>query len=99
MNTRTYKYFIALSARTGILLFALSFSLFAQGKNPVILIPGLSGSELRTKDTNERVWFKTIKSKSADLRLPIAADVTKMHDGLIATDVLREVKIGIFPGI
>ena len=97
MNKRTLRNSISYSARTGIALVALSISLFAQGKNPLILIPGLSGSELRTKDTNERVWFKTFRSKSEDLQLPIAADPTKLHDNLIATDVLRSVKIGIFP--
>ena len=99
MNQRVCKKFVALRARTGILLVALSFSLFAQGKNPIILVPGLSGSELRNKITNERIWFKAVKSKSEDLRLPILADVTKMHDDLVASDILREVKIGIFPGI
>ncbi|MEP6787868.1 MAG: hypothetical protein ABJB40_05520 [Acidobacteriota bacterium] len=99
MNKRQRKNYIGIGARLAILLFALSSSLLAQGKNPIILIPGLSGSELRNKTTNERIWFKAVKSKSEDLRLPILADVTKMHDDLIASDILREVKIGIFPGI
>jgi pimeloyl-ACP methyl ester carboxylesterase len=77
----------------------LCISAFAQGKNPVILIPGLTGSELRHSETKERVWFKTFQSKSEDLRLPLATDPTKMRDKLIATDVLREVKISIFPGV
>lgn len=85
--------------RTSLLLFVLSFSLFAQGKNPVILIPGLTGSELKHKDTGERVWYKTFKSKSEDLRLPLSANVTNVHDNLIPGDILRTVKIGIFPGI
>lgn len=83
--------------KIGLLILALSLSLLAQGKNPVILIPGLSGSELRQKETNERVWFRTFKSKSEDLRLPITADPIKSRDRLVATDVLRTVKIGIFP--
>jgi pimeloyl-ACP methyl ester carboxylesterase len=74
-------------------------ALLAQGKNPVILIPGLSGSELRHKGSSDRVWFKTFKSKSEDLRLPIEEDPTKMGDSLTATDVLRGVKIGIFPSM
>ena len=80
-----------------ILLTALSATLLAQGKNPVILIPGLTGSELRHKVTNEKVWFKTFKSKSEDLRLPLVADPTTAHDDLIATDAVRTVKIGILP--
>ncbi len=90
---RKLRNFISYSARFCVLLFALSFSLFAQGKNPVILIPGLAGSELRHKDTKEKLWFKTFKSKSEDLRLPIFADPTKSRDDLIATDAVRSVKI------
>ncbi len=97
MAKQKLRYSIAFSARISILLLALSFSLFAQGKNPVIFVPGLSGSELRHKVTNERVWFKTFKSKSEDLRLPISADFGKNRDNLIAGDVLREIKISVFP--
>jgi len=85
--------------RLGVIIAVCAMSLFAQGKNPMILIPGLSGSELRNAETKERVWFKTFKSKSEDLQLPLLADPTKTSDKLIATDVLREVKIGIFPGV
>lgn len=97
MNRRQTVDLIARGARIGFLLIGLSISLFAQGKNPVILIPGLSGSELRHKTTNERVWFRAVKSKSEDLRLPISADITSAHDDLIPTDVLRSIKLGIFP--
>ena len=88
---------VAFCAQVGIFVFALSYAVFAQGKNPVILIPGLSGSELRHKVTNERIWFRAFKSKSEDLRLPINADLSKNYDDLIAGDVLREVKLGVFP--
>ncbi len=97
MSKRNLSGFCVFGLRLSIVLFALSFSTFAQGNNPLILIPGFSGSELRHKVTNERVWFRTIRSKSEDLRLPVVADPTKTSDELIATDVLRTVKIGIFP--
>lgn len=87
----------AFFAQIGIVVFALSYATFAQGKNPVILIPGLSGSELRHKVTNERIWFRAFKSKSEDLRLPINADLSKNYDDLVPGDVLREVKLGVFP--
>lgn len=80
-----------------IVFTALSLSSIAQGKNPVILIPGLTGSELRHKTTQEKVWFKTFKSKAEDLRLPIVADPTAARDDLVATDAVRSVKIGILP--
>src|SRR5436190_3551029 len=88
---------IAFISRAALLVLALSFSLFAQGKNPLILIPGMTGSELRHKDTSERIWFKAFKSKAEDLRLPVVADPTKTHDDLIATDVMRNVKIALLP--
>lgn len=97
MSNGTFKNFLAFGAQCGLLVLALSVPLFAQGKNPVILIPGLTGSELRHKVTNEKVWFRTFKSKSEDLRLPVLADPTKSRDDLVATDALREVKIGILP--
>jgi pimeloyl-ACP methyl ester carboxylesterase len=85
------------SLRVGVMIIALSFCLYAQGKNPLILIPGLAGSELRHKTTDEKIWFKTFKSKSEDLKLPLFADPTKTHDDLVATDALRNVKIAGLP--
>lgn len=84
-------------AKISILILALSFSLFAQGKNPVILIPGLAGSELVHKDTGYRVWFKALKPSQEDLRLPISLDIGSNRDNLVAGDVLRNVKLGPFP--
>jgi pimeloyl-ACP methyl ester carboxylesterase len=86
-----------LAAWAILLVLATGFSLFAQGRNPLILIPGMTGSELRHKETGDKVWFKAIKSKSEDLRLPVMADPTETHDNLIATDALRSVKIAVFP--
>lgn len=99
MRERKLNNQILSALRLCALISVCALSCFAQGKNPLILIPGLSGSELRDSETKERVWFKTFRSKSEDLRLPLLADSTKMRDKLIATDVLREVKIGIFPGV
>lgn len=93
--SRSAAYF----AQIGIVVFGFAFAAFAQGKNPVILIPGLSGSELRHKVTNERIWFRTFKSKSEDLRLPINVDLSKNYDDLVPGDILREVKLGVFPSI
>lgn len=97
MTKRRLTTSITCAARTALFILALSFALFAQDKNPIILIPGMTGSELRHKDSGDKVWFKTFKSKAEDIRLPILADPTKMHDDLIATDVLRTVKIAVFP--
>ncbi len=86
----------AFYARIGIFVFALSLTILAQGKNPVILIPGLTGSELRHRVTGEKIWLRAVRAKSEDLRLPITADFRRSSDDLIAGDVLREVKFGGF---
>lgn len=83
-----------IASQAAILLLVSSASLFAQGKNPLILIPGLSGSELVNKKTGEKVWFRAVKSKSEDLRLPISTNIDKVRDDIIPGDVLRTVKIG-----
>src|SRR5688500_11968383 len=97
MNRRNFRKFLGLAARTALLALALSFSLCAQGKSPYILIGGLSGSELLHKETGERTWFKAIRSKTEDLRLPITDAVEKNQDSLIPGDLLRIVKVGPFP--
>jgi len=62
------------------------------GKPPVIVIPGLIGSELVNKNTNETVWFDLARSKDDDLRLPISPNLAANKDNLIAGDILRNVK-------
>lgn len=63
-----------------------------KGKAPIIIIPGLIGSELVNKQTNETVWFKLTQSKDDDVRLPISTNLIKNKDNLIAGDILRSVK-------
>jgi pimeloyl-ACP methyl ester carboxylesterase len=63
------------------------------GRAPIIIIPGLTGSQLVNKDTNEVVWFKTSRSKDDDLRLPISPTLERNTDSLVHGDVIRELKI------
>jgi pimeloyl-ACP methyl ester carboxylesterase len=62
------------------------------GKDPVIIIPGLTGSDLVNSKTGEEVWFKNHRSKDDDLRLPISANLSTNHDSLVSQDILRSVK-------
>ncbi len=62
------------------------------GKPPVIIIPGLIGSELVNKNTSETVWFDLSRSKDDDLRLPISPNLAANKDNLVAGDILRNVK-------
>ena len=63
-----------------------------KGKAPIIIIPGLIGSELINKSTGETAWFKITKSKDEDLRLPISTNLGKNKDSLVAGDILRSIK-------
>ncbi len=62
------------------------------GKPPVIIIPGLIGSELINKETGETVWFDLSRSKTDDLRLPISLNLMANRDNLVAGDILRNIK-------
>lgn len=63
------------------------------GRPPVIVVPGLIGSELVNSKTGEVVWFDLGRSKDDDLRLPISADLKANVDNLVPRDILREIQI------
>ncbi|MBX7055650.1 MAG: hypothetical protein K1X36_11905 [Pyrinomonadaceae bacterium] len=81
------------------LMLLVSIAAAGQEKLPVIIVPGLTGSELINKRTNEVVWFKAPRSKDDDLRMPVTANVLRSRDDLVRGDILRSVKVGIFPRI
>ncbi len=80
------------------LLFFASFSgIYAQsaprgGKTPVIIIPGLTGSDLVNSKTGEEVWFKAQRAKDDDLRLPVSPNLARNRDDLVSKDIIRSVK-------
>lgn len=65
----------------------------AKGRLPVIVIPGLIGSELVNKNTNEKVWFNLGRAKDDDLRLPISTNLKANRDNLVAGDILRKIQL------
>jgi pimeloyl-ACP methyl ester carboxylesterase len=67
-----------------------------KGKLPVIIIPGIIGSELVNKDTNDVVWFGLRRSTTDDLRLPISTNIAGNRDNLVPRDILRSVKLFAF---
>jgi pimeloyl-ACP methyl ester carboxylesterase len=84
-----------------LLILTASANLFGQttttvapptGKPPIIIIPGVTGSDLFNRKTGEEVWFKSRRAKDDDLRLPISADLSRNRDDLISRDILRSVK-------
>ena len=64
----------------------------ATGKAPIIIIPGLTGSELVNAKTGEEVWFKARRAKDDDIRLPISPLLAANRDDLVPRDIIRTVK-------
>lgn len=76
-------------------------AIFAQtklrrGKRPVIIIPGILGSEMVNSKTGERVWLNFSTAKTDGLSLPISPDLTKNHDDLIPKGIIQKAKISAF---
>lgn len=76
---------------------ATFFCASAEAKPPIILIPGLTGSELVDGKTGDKVWFKLRHTHENDLRLPVSPDILGNRDDLRPGDVIRSVKAGILP--
>ena len=70
-----------------------------QAKPPVILIPGITGSELIDGKTNEKIWFRLRHVRANDLRLPISPNISANRDSLKPGDIIREIKAGILPRV
>ncbi|MEO7674090.1 MAG: hypothetical protein ABIU09_08455 [Pyrinomonadaceae bacterium] len=62
------------------------------GKAPIIIIPGITGSDLVNSKTNEVVWFRAGRSKDDDIRLPISPILSRNRDSLVPKDILRAIK-------
>jgi pimeloyl-ACP methyl ester carboxylesterase len=71
----------------------------AQARPPVILIPGLTGSELIDSKTGTTIWFKLHHVRANDLRLPVSPNISANRDELKPGDIIRDVKPGILPRI
>ncbi len=70
------------------------------GKNPVIIIPGISGSQLINSKTGKNVWFSIKRDKDDDLRLPMTSPVlSRNRDYLRASDIIRSVKLPVLPDV
>lgn len=94
-------------SRTLAYTFTLLFAVFvfdaaaqATGKRPVIIIPGVAGSQLVNAKTGKTVWFSVKQDKEDDLRLPMTSPVwARNRDGLRASDIIREVKLPVLPDV
>ena len=69
------------------------------GKNPVIVIPGIQGSEI-LDTAGKHAWFSISRSKPDDLRLPISSTVlSRNRDSLRVGDVIRKVDLKLLPDV
>jgi len=80
-------------------IFAYIASAQAAGKNPVIIIPGIQGSELVDR-SGKTLWFSIHRGKDDDLRLPINSTVlSRNRDSLRVGDIIRKVDLKLLPDI
>lgn len=64
------------------------------GKNPVIVIPGILGSQLVNRRTGEVVWPGLRRSKADTLALPISAPtLAENRDELAATEIVTSAQL------
>ncbi|MEO7659720.1 MAG: hypothetical protein ABIV48_08900 [Pyrinomonadaceae bacterium] len=90
-----------------LLLFLLSFLLLGiyasaqtTGKRPVIIIPGVSGSELVNPANGKTAWFSVRRDKDDDLRLPMTStNLRNNRDGLKVQDIIRKVELPVLPDV
>lgn len=79
--------------------FAVSASAQATGKDPVIIIPGITGSELVAAN-GDKVWFSAKRGKTDDLRLPMtSANLAVNRDSLKAGDIIRKIELPVLPDV
>lgn len=68
-------------------------------KPPVIIIPGILGSELINEKTGEKVWFRVSRSADDDLRLPVSVKLSQSRDNLLPGDMIRKIAIPLLPDV
>jgi pimeloyl-ACP methyl ester carboxylesterase len=61
------------------------------GKRPVIIIPGILGSELINSKTGEKVWPSAFRT--ADDGLPMTPDLVSNHDDLVPGKIVETVRL------
>ena len=63
------------------------------GKRPVIVIPGILGSQLVNRHTGEVVWPALLRSSSDGLSLPVSPDLAANRDDLVASKIVETLKL------
>ena len=70
------------------------------GKPPIIIIPGISGSQLVNPANGNAVWFNIKRDKDDDLRLPMTSPIlSRNRDSLQPKDIIRTVELRVLPDV
>jgi len=64
-----------------------------KGKTPIIVIPGILGSELVDQKTGAVAWPSVVRSLAASLTLPLSPDLGSNRDNLYARKIIASVKL------
>jgi pimeloyl-ACP methyl ester carboxylesterase len=63
------------------------------GKRPLIVIPGILGSQLINYETGEIVWPSAFRSSDDGLSLPISPRLTENRDNLVARKIVNTLRL------
>jgi pimeloyl-ACP methyl ester carboxylesterase len=63
------------------------------GKRPLILIPGVLGSQLVNEKTGEVVWPSAFRSSDDGLSLPVSPDLARNRDNLSARKIIDTARL------
>src|SRR5436305_5143399 len=63
------------------------------GKRPLIVIPGILGSQLVNSKTGEVVWPSAFRSSDDGLSLPVSPDLARNRDSLSARKIIDTARL------
>ncbi|MBD0373226.1 MAG: hypothetical protein ICV60_20475 [Pyrinomonadaceae bacterium] len=63
------------------------------GKRPVIVIPGILGTELVNSETGEKVWPSIFRSSNDGLELPLGANLAANRDKLVPKNIVTTLRL------
>jgi pimeloyl-ACP methyl ester carboxylesterase len=63
------------------------------GKRPLIVIPGVLGSQLVNYETGEIVWPSAFRSSDDGLSLPLSPDLSASRDNLVARKIVDTLRL------
>jgi pimeloyl-ACP methyl ester carboxylesterase len=97
-NKRSLQYLVLVAL--AFLFYASQLQAQEKGKNPVIIIPGVTGSQLVNPRTGKTVWFSVRRDKDDDVRLPMTSAIfARDRDTLQSPDIIRSVELRLLPDI